>query len=81
MLWHKEIVTATITAGTGAANTVALKGKVEQMVVTPLNGTVAQSVSWTLNVIDKDDDAVLQITHVGRLDDRTLSIYSGLLME
>ena len=72
MLWHKEILTATVTAGTGAVNTIPLKGKIEQMVVTALNGTVPQNVSWTLNVLDKEDDAVLQITHIGRLDDRTL---------
>lgn len=74
MIWHKEIVTVTITAGTGAANTNALRGLISQMVILPLNSSgVLQTVAaWDLDIIDKDGDKLDSYSgYTGRLDNRT----------
>ena len=74
MIYHKEAFNVTITAGTGAANTGRLYGRIEQLLCIPQNssGGIVASAVWNLSVTDKDGDRVNYAEeHTGALDDRT----------
>ena len=80
MLWYKEVVLATVTAGTAAANTVSLKGMIEQILVFPLSvtGSVLSTSDWSLSIIDKDSDTTrLYTSETGRVED-CISLPVGL---
>jgi hypothetical protein len=72
MLWHNEIITATVTAGTAASNTASIKGVIEQIIVTPRNsaGAIIDTSDWSLDLIDRNDDVVRRYQlETGRLED------------
>ena len=74
MLWHKEVMNVTVTGGTGAGVTGRLYGRVEHMLITPIDtaGVLVSATSWDCTVIDRDGDQVdTFLTQTGRLDDRT----------
>lgn len=78
MLLLKQIIPVTITAGTGAANTERIKGRVEQLLVIPLDsgGSIVTNSQWSLDMTDSDNDVINRfIGQYGRMDNRyTLNI-------
>jgi hypothetical protein len=72
MLWHKEIVSVTVTAGTGAANSGRMRGMIEQVIVVPRNSSGAEvsGSDWSLSISDKDNDVLrLYQSETGRMED------------
>lgn len=74
MLFLKETLQVTITAGTGAGNTSSLRGIIQQFIITPIdsNGAEVTNAAWDLNVTDSDGDKMdVYTTQTGRFDNRT----------
>lgn len=67
MLWNKEKHIVSIRGGAGHVTTNPLHGLIQQLIVMP----DSDSTIWSLKIIDKEGDTILDIRdHKGRLDDR-----------
>lgn len=74
MLFAKYKYSLTVSGGTVAVNTDAMRGMIEQMIITPTTSTN----QWDLQLIDRDGDIVYQrVSETGTVNDRTAWIPIG----
>ncbi len=68
MLWDKKKYSVTISGGVGSFNTDAMRGMIEQFIISPATASNTYNVSFT----DRDGDIVYQnLSGYGRIDERS----------
>ena len=74
MIYKKEKFNITVSGTTGAGVSTKVYGRIEQMIITPVDssGVLVSAASWDCSITDKDGDQIdSYTTETGILNNRT----------
>lgn len=74
MLWVKNKYILTVSGGTVSGNTDFMKGKIEQLIISP----ITETTQWDMTLTDRDGDVIYKrVSETGTLNDRTAMLPIG----